>query len=193
MKELPQFRAELDIDNFEVLAKKYINIYVKNGTLINENGKYYGIGFLTIDKELQIKDTINNTHISYPIKEETLSIKMPERNLFMSLDVESGKGGDILRASFIDQQLIGKYDSDEGRFIAELKFAAISIYCIDIRHRAYEDKIADSNIEFDRAKKIYKEEKKLMDFLLLQEKYNYERDKFLKIEKLMIERNNNAN
>ena len=92
--ELPKFRAELDIEHLRGQSREHIDIYANVGILQKVDNKYYGTGFLTIDNKLQIKDTINHMPIQCDIKEETLSIKMPERNLYMSLDVGTGKGGD---------------------------------------------------------------------------------------------------
>jgi hypothetical protein len=92
--ELPQFRAELEVEHFEGQAKKHLDIYVNMGLIQKIGNSYYGVGFLTIDMYLQIEDTMNKIHMDYRVKEETLSIKMPERNLFMSLDIKKGIGGD---------------------------------------------------------------------------------------------------
>lgn len=67
-------------------------------------------------------------------------------------------------------------------------FIGVALFCVDMRYQIYENKIADSTIEFDRVKNTYKDEDKIKEFLLLQKRYEFEKEKFLKIEKLTSEK-----
>lgn len=71
------------------------------------SGVWYAIGDILEDKYISIPESENVYFPDEPkvllvlkaieIDPTTLAIKMPERDFFMSLDIETGKGGDLLK------------------------------------------------------------------------------------------------